>query len=137
MLSVKIVLIALLSVSWCGYHGEAKAAEVNIFPGPKERHAVPSDIIIEIKRDIVDMGEEKGVVSLEKVNINSESMKMLNKKYGLVSIRKLYPGMHKDAPSDIYVFKFPPGTKMREVIAAYKKDVNAVYVESNRIAYVH
>ena len=90
-----------------------------------------SEMIVEIKRGVIDLGEEKGIVTRDKVKVNSGGLKALDEKYGLVSVEKLFSGTRKDIPSDIYVFRFSPGTRISDVIESYKKDESVIYAEQN------
>ena len=95
-----------------------------------------SEMIVEIKRGVLDMAEETGIVPREKIKINSESIKALDEKYGLTSVEKLFSGTRKDEPSDIYVFRFPGKININEVISEYKKDKSVFYAEPNYVAHV-
>lgn len=97
----------------------------------KAAKMVKAEMIIEIKREVVDLGNELGIVPQEKVSVNSESLSELNKKYGLVSVERLFSGTRTDAPSDIYVFRFPLKVNINEVVSNYKREGSVVYAEAN------
>jgi len=97
----------------------------------KSAKLAKTEMIVEIKSGIIDLGNELGVVPQEKVLVNSESFSKLNKKYGLVSVEKLFSGTRKDVTSDIYVFRFIPKVNINEIVSNYKREDSVVYAEAN------
>lgn len=89
------------------------------------------ELIVEVRRGVIDLEEEKGIILKDKVNIKSSSLKSLNEKNGLISIEKLFSGTRQDTPSDIYVFRFSPQANLNELVSAYRKDSNVIYTEPN------
>jgi hypothetical protein len=124
------IILALVS---CGVHARADELrfEASGSAAKKSARMVKAEMIIEIKRGVVDLGKEPGKVPQEKALINSESMRELNKKYGLVSVERLFSGTRKELPSDIYVFRFPADVDIDEAIADYKIEGDVVYAEAN------
>jgi len=97
----------------------------------KSAKMVKAQMIIEIKKGIIDMGKEHGIVPQEKVKVGTGLLAELNRKYGLISIERLFSGTRKDTPSDIYVLRFPPKANMNEIISKYKEDGSVIYAEQN------
>lgn len=109
----------------------AQTIHTEVLPRKNSGETVTGEFIIEVKKGVIDIGQEKGIIPAEKIFINSESLQKLNKKYNLISIEKLFSGTRKDTPSDIYVFKFPEHINVRKLMSVYKKNPNIFYLEPN------
>ena len=130
------VLTIFLIIASCITNNGAKAVELDVSTRAKGGHVVPGEIIIEVKRGIIDMGSEKGIAPEEKVSIKSESIDALNRKYNLVSVERLFSGTRKDEPSDIYVFRFSKDVNIDKLVSAYEKDSSVLYAEPNYTVHV-
>ena len=127
--------LVLLIFMLCGINSKADNLEYKVATNDRGSMA-RSEMIIEIKRGVLDMAEETGIVPREKIKINSESIKALDEKYGLTSVEKLFSGTRKDEPSDIYVFRFSGKVNINDIISEYKKDKSVFYAEPNYVAHV-
>ena len=127
--------LVLLIFMLCGINSKADNLEYKVSTNDRG-NMVRSEMIVEIKRGVLDMAEETGIVPREKIKINSESIKALDEKHGLTSVEKLFSGTRKDEPSDIYVFRFSGKVNINEVTSEYKKDKSVFYAEPNYVAHV-
>jgi len=134
MTGINRILIILLTILYCIVDSSCiKALELEVSDRAKHDQQAKGELIIEIKKGVIELGKEKGIVPKEKVSVKSELMESFNRKCGLISIEKLFSGTRKDTPSDIYVFRFPTDINIQEIISIYKKDTNVIYAEPNYI----
>lgn len=126
-------VIIILTLIFCAAHGWADELhfETSENTAKKSAKMVKAEMIIEIKNGIIDLGGEHGIVPQEKVRVGAGLLAELNKKYGLLSVERLFSGTRKETPSDIYVFRFPPKANMSEIISKYKEDGSVIYAEQN------
>jgi hypothetical protein len=130
-----VTFIIFISVL-CSVGSNAEEGEIKFSVNKTAGHAVQGELIVEIKKGVVDLGKESGVVPVKDVIVNSGSLTALNKKYNLVSVERLFSGTRKDGPSDIYVFRFSNAVNINTIISDYKKEENVLYAEPNYVASV-
>ena len=123
----------ILTLVFCAAHvwADEMHFETSENTAKKSAKMVKAEMIIEIKKGIIDMGSEHGIVPQEKVKVSAGLIAELNRKYGLVSVERLFSGTRKETPSDIYLFRFPPKANMNEIISKYKEDGSVIYAEQN------
>lgn len=124
IMAVFSILLGIISIAY------SETMRLDIVP-QKDRVDVPGEMIVEIKKDVIDLGKGLGRVPAQKVTINSEPIEAVSKKYKLISVERLFSGTRKDIPSEIYIFRFSPGINIDEVVQDCKKDPNVIYAEPN------
>lgn len=128
-ISMTLVLLILLGAITIRV---SYAEEVQLSVGSQQnRQEVSGEIIIEIKNDIIDLGNGKGKVPAKEIIIRSKTIASVSKRHKLISIERLFSGTRKSAPTEIYVFRFPPEVNINEIVSAYQKDANVIYAEPN------
>lgn len=130
---ISIAFIILVSMFY-SVGSNAEEGELKFSVSKTAGHVAPGELIVEIKKGVVDMGKEGGVVPVKDVIVNSESLTALNKKYSLVSIERLFSGTRKEIPSDIYVLRFSNKGKIDTIVSDYKKEESILYAEPNYAA---
>lgn len=126
------VIFIYLSLTFLYFNiSNAQTIHTEVLPRKNSGKTIAGEFIIEVKKGVINLGQEKGIIPAEKISINSESLQKLNQEYNLIRIEKLFSGTRKDIPSDIYVFKFPENTNVNKLMSVYEKDPNVLYLETN------
>ena len=104
-------------------------------PAPEQVCAeeVFTEIIVKTEPGIITMPEGQIEAEIGELKIDSESLDMLNEKYGLIGVKKIGPaGVDMPAEmADIYVFRFAESASMRALIMDYDRSPDVVYAEAN------
>ena len=109
-------------------------------------------VIIKVKPDMIIMPEGAYNAPLDEIEIDSDDITELNKKYNLMSIEKMFTKKPKEevakefperaarAPEDAeapdlentFLLKFPEHTDIQAVIDEYKAVDGVIYIEENK-----
>ena len=102
-------------------------------PEPANAEGLFAEIIVKTEPGIITMPEGEIEAGIDEIEIDSESLDMLNEKYGLIGVKKIGPvGVNLPAEmADIYVFRFPEDTSMRALVMDYDRSPDVVYAEAN------
>ncbi len=111
------------------------------------------EVIIKVKPDVIIMPEGVYNAPLDEIEIESDEIKELNKKYNLMSIEKMFakkkpkeevakefPEREARAPEgaeepdleNIFLLKFPDHTDLRALMDEYKAVDGVIYIEENK-----
>lgn len=111
------------------------------------------EMIIKVAPDVIIMPEGIYKAPLDEIEIKSDEIKELNRKYNLMSIEKMFakkapkeelakefPERQARAPEDaeepdlenIFLLKFPEHTDTQELIDEYKTIEGVIYIEENK-----
>lgn len=115
------------------------------------------EMIIKVKPDVIIMSDGTYKAPLGEIEIKSDGIKELNKRFNLVSIEKMFakkksaeeaakefPEREARAPEsaempdleNTFLFKFPEHTDVRALIDGYKAAEGVIYIEENRAVSV-
>ena len=111
------------------------------------------EIIIKVSSDVIIMPEGTYKAPLGEIEIKSDEIKDLNRKYNLISIEKMYakkktaeevakefPERQARAPEDAeepdlentFLFKFPEHTDVQALTEEYETIEGVMYIEENK-----
>lgn len=111
------------------------------------------EMIIKVESDIIIMPEGTYKAPLGEIEIKSDEIRDLNRKYNLMSIEKMYakkksadevakefPEREARAPEGVeepdlentFLLKFPEHTDVRELMNEYKTIEGVIYIEENK-----
>lgn len=111
-----------------------------------------TEIVIKVKPDVIVMPEGHYMAPLSEIEIDSEPLQALNRKFNLFSIERMfvrkrpdeeaakeYPEREARVPEDVetpdientFLLKFPELIAADEIIDEYKKLEDVIYAEEN------
>lgn len=100
----------------------------------------PGEIIIKFKSDILEIPAGKRIATESQIQITANSIRALNKKFGLLSVERIFKKEDKRRLelklkdlSNTYLFRFPIDADVEAIVKEYKKDPNVEYAEPNYI----
>lgn len=141
----RISVLYLLVVVLCcvmGFSGEAPKIGVFFI-----------EIIIKVKPDVIIMPEGSYKAPIDEIEIKSEGLRELNKKFNLITIERMfhrkkskeeiakeYPEREERAPEvteevdleNVFLLKFPEHIDPDEIISEYEKLEEVIYAEENK-----
>lgn len=100
-----------------------------------------AEIIIKLKPGIIIMPKGVHKVAAGEIRINSDRLKEVNEKHGLINIEKVFSKRKEDfkisALANIFVFRFPEDSNIDELLKVYGRLDAVIYAEENAILSIY
>lgn len=120
----KDIFLLILILLFCNLFG-CKEADREPMVSSRSQNYAPGELIVKFKSGTFD----------DKGNLASESVKLLNNKYGLISMEPIFKGRPASELSNIYKLKFSPDVDIMKLMQEYQEDPSVVYAEPNYIVH--
>jgi len=112
---------------------------VSFGEGPLPVQVKYKEVIVKVEEDVIKLPEGEYGAPLEDIEISSDEMVELNRKFNLQAIEKMFAIKGDDAENadegdgleNLFLFKFPELNDAEAMIAEYSDLEDVIYAEEN------
>jgi len=114
-------------------------SNVSFGEGPLPVQVKYKEVIVKVEEDVIKLPEGEYGAPLEDIEISSDEMVELNRKFNLQAIEKMFAIKGDDAENadegdgleNLFLFKFPELNDAEAMIAEYSDLEDVIYAEEN------